>query len=546
MTTDARAATEAAVAGLQPPALWQFFAQLTQIPRPSKHEARVLQYLKDFADARRLAWRQDGAGNLVICRPGSGGGEAAPSVVIQGHVDMVCEKDPALSGFDFAAHPLTLRREGDWVKACGTTLGADNGIGVAAALALLDLPAAAKLPPLECLFTVDEETGLTGAFQIAPDLVAGRTMINLDTEDWGEVFIGCAGGGDSTLVLEVGLQPPPASPHMAAYELSVGGLLGGHSGLHIAEGRANAVQLLARALAAVGAAAAAEPAAAEGAGASGSGVEPGWRLVSASGGDKRNAIARDARAVILVSDARREAVEAAVSDLQQQLAVEYGRLEGGLALRLTPVPQHQEEGQGQGPLQVVAPADVARLLALLRGLPHGPLKFSHAVPGLVETSSNLASLKDGADLPAGEPGAGPPGRPGAARYVVTCTTRSSLTPALEATRDVIAGLAHLAGCTALHRKPAYPGWQPDPASPVLQLTLDAYRELTGSEAKVSAIHAGLECGILQQRFRGLDCVSIGPTIKGAHSPDEAVQVSTVAPFWELTLRLLQRLADVRQ
>ncbi|KAG2432288.1 hypothetical protein HYH02_013011 [Chlamydomonas schloesseri] len=558
-TVDARAATEAAVAGLQPPALWNFFAQLTQIPRPSKHETRVLQYLKDFADARQLSWRQDAVGNLVICRPGSGGGETAPGVVIQGHIDMVCEKDPALA-HDFLADPLRLRREGDWLQATGTTLGADNGIGVAAALALLDLPPSAKLPPLECLFTVDEETGLTGAFQVSPDLVRGRTMLNLDTEDWGEVFIGCAGGGDTTLVLEVALQPPPASPPMSAYELTVGGLLGGHSGLNIAEGRGNAVQLLARALAAVERAAAAAPVEGGAAGVSGAGTaagaaaEPGWRLVDASGGDKRNAIARDARAVILVSDARREAVAAAVCELQQQLAAEYGRLEGGLAVRLRrrggsaeePLAAQGQQGQGLQQ-QVVAPADVDRLLALLRGLPHGPLKFSHAVPGLVETSNNLASLKDGATLPPGEPGAGGPAHPASARrYVVTCTTRSSLTPALEATRDVIAGLARLAGCVALHRKPAYPGWQPDPTSPVLQMTLDAYKELTGSDAKVSAIHAGLECGILQQRFAGMDCVSFGPTIKGAHSPDERVQLSTVEPFWDLTLRLLQRLADVRQ
>ncbi|GLC42124.1 hypothetical protein PLESTM_001294000 [Pleodorina starrii] len=523
--SDKMTAAEDVIAGLSPAPLWRYFKDLTQIPRPSKHEGRVLQYLKDFAAERQLAWQQDAVGNLVIRRPGSGGGEGAPCVVIQGHVDMVCEKEPD-SPHDFLVDPLLLRREGDWLQASGTTLGADNGIGVAAALALLSSPPSAKLPPLECLFTVDEETGLTGAFEISPDLLTGRTMLNLDTEDWGEVFIGCAGGGDMSLELEVLLESPPQQlPAMRAHLLKLGGLLGGHSGLNIHEGRGNAVQLLGRALAAVAAAAGPD----------------GWRLAELAGGDKRNAIARDAAAVVLVAADKEAAVAAAVQALLDELRTEYGSVETGLSLTLTPRPA-ADAAAGAPPVDaVVGPPDVDRLLALLRGLPHGPIKFSHAVPGLVETSCNVASIKEAPSLPTCGPST-------TRRYVIVTSTRSSIMGALEATRDVIQGLARLAGCVAVQRGKAYPGWQPNLDSRVLQVTLDAYRDMMGGSqtAKVGAIHAGLECGILGEKFPGMDMVSFGPTIKGAHSPEERVKISTVEPFWQLTVNVLERLADVRQ
>ncbi|KXZ50230.1 hypothetical protein GPECTOR_17g868 [Gonium pectorale] len=475
------AATGDVFAGLEPAPLWRYFKDLTQIPRPSKHEERVLQYLKDFASSRQLSWQQDAVGNLVIRRPGSGGGEAALPVVIQGHIDMVCEKEPSLN-HDFLTMPLSLERRGDWIKARGTTLGADNGIGVAAALALLSCPPSATLPPLECLFTVDEETGLTGAFQLSPELLTGRTMLNLDTEDWGEVFVGCTGGGDMNLLMDVALEPlpqrgeQPGQGPMVAHMLHLGGLRGGHSGLNIAEGRGNALQLMARALAA--AAAAAGP--------------DGWRLGGAGGGDKRNAIARDAWALLLVAEDKQPAVVAAVQAVLDDLRAEYGSVEPGLTLRLEPHPEPVSE--------VVAPADSARLLALLRGLPHGPLRFSQDVAGLVETSSNVASLKEAES---------PSPAPGRRRYSVVTTTRSLLDPALEATRDVIQGLAQLAGCEVIRGR-AYPGWRPNLESSVLKLTLEEYREvLGGRDAKVGAIHAGLECGIIGTKFPGMDMVSIG-------------------------------------
>ncbi|GIL58597.1 hypothetical protein Vafri_13481 [Volvox africanus] len=524
LTTRDGMANDDAIADLKPVLLWRYFKDLTQIPRPSKHEERVLQYLKDFAAERQLSWQQDAVGNLVIRRPGSGGGEGAPCVVVQGHVDMVCEKEPSLD-HNFLTDPLVIRRDGDWLKATGTTLGADNGIGVAAALALLSSPPSAKLPPLECLFTVDEETGLTGAFDISPDLLTGRTMLNLDTEDWGEVFIGCSGGGDMSLVVEVALEQQTSSSsssptNMTAHTLKLGGLLGGHSGLNIHEGRGNAVQLMARALAVVAAAAG----------------HDGWRLVGLTGGDKRNAIARDASAVILIAEDKQVAAASAVESLLKELRTEYGTIETGLTLTLTQAAAAAGL-PAAAPQPALVPADAERLLSLLRGLPHGPLKFSHAVPGLVETSNNVASVKEA-----------PSSLPTHRRYVIVTSTRSSLMAALEATRDVIQGVARLAGCVDVQRGKAYPGWQPDLDSKVLKVTLDAYRDMLGGNqtAKVGAIHAGLECGILGEKFPGMDMVSFGPTIKGAHSPDERVKISTVEPFWELTIRVLEHLADVRQ
>jgi len=467
-----------------------------------------MSWLVDFAQTRGLEHKQDSVGNLVIKRPGSGGGEGAQPVAIQGHVDMVCEKNNDVT-HDFYKDPIRLVREGDWLKADGTTLGADNGIGVATALALLDAPKTTRLPPIEALFTVDEETGLTGAFGIGADLLTARTMLNLDTEDWGEVFIGCAGGGDAKLWLDIGLGPAPAGA--AAYELKLGGLLGGHSGLNIHEGRGNAVQLLARTLRSLTAAV------------------PGARVAALSGGDKRNAIAREARATLLLAPGDVAAAQQVVAARLSEYVAEYGTLEKDMFMRL-------EASPAPAPATVIEPSGLSRLLALVCTLPHGPLKFSHAVAGLVETSNNVASIHP---QPASSPSSSPSSP---AKYLVVTSTRSSLSPALEAVRDTIAQAAELAGA-AMERGKAYPGWAPNPASRVLQITQACYSELSGGQqAKVGAIHAGLECGILGEKYPGMDTVSFGPTIKGAHSPDERVQISTVEPFWKLTLAVLDKLA----
>jgi len=472
---------------------------MTNIPRPSGQEERVRNYICEFAKARGLEYVTDAPGNVLVRRPGSGGGEAAPRVVIQNHLDMVTEKN-ADTEHDFLADPIRCLRDGDWITADGTTLGADNAVGAAAALALLDAPAGTKLPPLECLFTVDEETGMTGAFELDGSMITGRTLLNLDSEEWGAVFTGCAGGGDCKLT--VACPEEPAPPGGVTLRLAVTGLLGGHSGLNINEDRGNATRILCDALAAVLRAA------------------PGSRVAALSAGDKRNAISREGWATLVVPAAERAAAEAAVAACHEQTRAEFGLVERDAAVALAPA--------GEPAATVLDAAAAARLVALVRTLPHGVVKRSHALPGLVETSSNTASVKK---VPGGY-------------QVVTCS-RSSLGHALERTRDAIRAIGEGLGAT-VELEDAYPGWQPDPSSAVTGLVRDEYRRLSGAEAQVGGIHAGLECGIIGERVGDrMDMVSFGPTITGAHSPDERVQVSTVAPFYQLTLAVLSRLADAR-
>ena len=482
-----------AVAGLEPAALWMNFEALSRIPRPSKQEEQVLAWLKAFADARELKWQQDKTGNIIVRRPGSGGGEAAPGVVIQSHVDMVCEKNSDVD-HDFSRDPIRLLRDGDWLTADGTTLGADNGIGVATALALLEMAADARLPPLECLFTVDEETGLTGAFALDGALLRGRTMLNLDTEEWGAICIGCAGGGDSELALPVGFEASPGD--FLSFQLSVEGLMGGHSGVNIHEYRANAIVLLASLL---------EPLATIGA-----------RLVSVRGGDKTNAIPREAFATLLLPPEAMADAQIAVGARTAALQAEFGTLETGLRVTLA--------GLEDAPAECLSAGAQTNLLGLLRALPHGVLKYSHAIPGLVETSNNLASVAADGD-----------------NYRITCSSRSSIMETLEDVRNRIATIAALCGATAT-RSSSYPGWQPDPESPVLKRLKRIYTAQLGEEPEVGAIHAGLECGVIGERVPGLDMVSFGPTITGAHSPDERVEIASVGKFWNLLLALLADMA----
>lgn len=434
---------------------------------------------------------------------------------------MVCEKDPA-SDHDFESDPIRLAVDADgaWLRAAGTTLGADNGLGVAAALAALDLPPAAPHPPLEALFTVAEEVGLIGAAALDARMLSGRTLLNLDSEDWGTVYIGCAGAGESNLALDVSLEAAPSvGGGYVARTLALSGLAGGHSGLQIDAGLGNAVQLLAGALAAALEAA------------------PGARLVALRGGDKRNAIPRDASAdLLLPAGAELAAAEAAVAARLGALRAVYGGVEPSLALAL------DEPAADAAPpaAAVVTPAGARALVDLLLALPHGPARMSAAMPGLVETSSNLASVRPAAS------GTGGSGSSGTASYEVVVSSRSSIPSALAAERARVAAVARLAGAKV--EQPAdYPGWAPDPHSPVLALCKQAVAEANGGqEPHVTAIHAGLECGVLGGVLGGqVDMVSFGPTILGAHSPAERVEVATVAPFWAATRGLLARLAQRR-
>jgi len=484
--------------GLEPRKLWEHFETLTKIPRCSKHEGQILEYLKIFAGDRKLEYREDKAGNIVIVRPGSGGGEQAPPVVLQGHVDMVCEKNRD-SDHDFSKDPLTLRIEDDYLLADGTTLGADNGIGLAAAMALLESPADLPLPPLECLFTVDEETGLTGAFELDSTLLKGLTLLNLDTEEWGSLYVGCAGGGDSTLRLPV--KRDPAENAFTSWELTMEGLLGGHSGVDIHEERANAVKLLARLLYKL------------------SRERLRFQLVEINGGDKHNAIPREARATLLFSKRKLALIRELLNGWEVDLKAEYGSREPDLKITLKPIDTVYDEA-----LRIT---HRDRLIALIQALPHGVIRKCTDIPDLVETSNNVASVKAVGD-----------------EYQISCSTRSSVAPALESQRERIAVMANMCHATT-EQGESYPGWQPDLDSKILKFTKQVYLNLHGREPEVAAIHAGLECGIISEKFPGMDAISLGPTIKYPHSPGECVQISTVGKFYDLLMALLAELSKVK-
>lgn len=511
------AETLEAVKGLQPEPLWSQFAILSSIPRPSKKEDDVIEYIRSFANERNLKWKQDSIGNLVVFHPGTGKGKDAPAVILQGHVDMVTEKN-AETKHDFDKDPILLRKfemnAGEtWLGAKGTTLGADNGIGVAAALALLETPVDDEtviLPPLEALFTIDEETGLTGATELnAEELgLTGKTMLNLDTEEWGELYVGCAGGGESTLSFPFSRESKTLDDSTIV-EIRVEGLMGGHSGINIHEGRANAIVLCALA-----AQTALE--------------DSGVSLVSITGGDKHNAIPREARAIFSVSTSQaKEAVEKAVKECGESAKAEYGALETNL--RVFASTYENEDICSDEKEQLPMEGDSAkRLINMLLALPHGPLKFSHAMPDLVETSNNIASISMGEDNTA----------------TILCSTRSSISQAMESTRDRITAIANLAGAN-IEKSEAYPGWNPNMDSPLLQLGKDILsRKLDGKSPGVKAIHAGLECGLLIEKLGGdVDALSFGPSIQGAHSPDERIHTDTVPPFFDLVQDILLELAQ---
>lgn len=620
----ADAARAAEAAKLDPQPVFSLFAELAQIPRPSAKEQRALQWIKSKADALGLEHQQDARGNLVVRRPAGPGCENAPVVILQGHVDMVTENNADVK-HDWSNDPVRLRvtqeEEDDaeghgghggggnankaaaktktWLRAVGTTLGADNGVGLCAAMAVLALPRDTPLPPLEALITVEEETGLLGASALDASMLKGSVLLNLDSEAWPEVTIGCAGAGD-TLIEAGGLAVEPldaassSSPPPLWLRLSVDGLSGGHSGLQIAEGRGNAVQMLASAARAVRRAVAA--AAANGGGAVSARL--GW----VDGGDKRNAIAREARCdvAIVAGDvggkgggngavvAAREAAAAAVERLASCWRDEYGSVEPGLRVTLAEVGEEAGEDGGKAPSSssstspldllrrrkaALRDADAERVLTLLSVLPHGPVRFSPAMPGLVETSNNTASVK----LVAAEEEEEDKGAAAAAtttvRALVQVSTRSSFPHAIDEQRDRIALAAQAAGATRVLPGEPYAGWAPDPKSRLARLVARCVAEVEAEDAglgkekadaaavPIVALHAGLECGVLRERLlqaraaaatangngnggggAPIEIVSFGPTILGAHSPEERVDVETTGKFWRALLKVLAELA----
>jgi dipeptidase D len=481
---------------LEPKLLWSHFDGIRRIPRPSKHEEKVAAHVEDWARGKGYEVVKDAAGSMVVKVPASPGKEKSPTVILQGHLDMVCEKNSDVA-FDFMKDPIDVRVDGDWVKARGTTLGADNGIGVATAMAVAEDPDVVH-GPLEILCTVDEETGLTGAKALDPSILTGRVMLNLDSEEDATVYFGCAGGADAVTTLTVARRR--ASLGSVPVKVAVKGLKGGHSGVNIIENRGNAVKLMNRILLAA--------------------VEKGIELdlVSLDGGSKHNAIPREAFARCRVPKGSVEALRAVIDEVEAEFQEEFGSIDPDLEILLEQ-PDDDDEMR-----QVLNQHARDRVLHLLRALPHGVISMSRDVPGLVETSNNVAIVETGRD---------------AVRIVTS--HRSSVMPALFAVQEQVRSATHLAG-GEVQEEEAYPGWKPNPDSPVVKLTLDVYEELFGKRPALRAIHAGLECGLLIDKLPGLDAVSIGPEVRNAHSPDEMVQISSVQRFYAHLKALLMSLA----
>ena len=478
-----------AITSLKPALLWKHFDALTKIPRCSKNESAAGEYVLAEAKRLHLVTNKDDAGNIVVRVPATPGHENAPIVVLQGHLDMVCEKN-SNTPFDFDKDPIQTKIAGDWVTACGTTLGADNGIGVAAGLAIAEDEACIH-GPLELLMTTDEETGLNGAISLKSDFIQGRIMINLDSEEEGAFSIGCAGGGDVEMTLPIKRQNGTQGQIL---NITFSGLRGGHSGIDIHTGRGNATQLLARML---------------------SNVKIPFELISLEGGNKHNAIPREAFAAVIVEPGNVEDFKKAMQKQADDIAFEYKAVEKEMALSIVP-------GDSRMPPMDRASSD--KFLAFLYALPHGVLAMSQEIPGLVETSNNLAIVRTLADT-----------------ATVYTSTRSSIMSALDAVCNRIKAVAKLAGAEA-QDKGGYPSWTPNLDSPVLKIMKTVYQKLSGKEAKVYAIHAGLECGIIGEKYPGMDMISFGPDLKNPHSPDEKVHIESVQRFYNLLVNTLETLS----
>jgi dipeptidase D len=493
------------LATLEPRSIWRPFDELRAIPRASKREERARAWVREIFASRGGAIREDATGNMVVSVPATAGLERGPVVILQAHLDMVTEKNSDVA-FDWERDPIQVWIDGDWVKAKGTTLGADNGIGVAAAIATA-LDPAVEHGPLELLFTVDEETGLTGAMGLDPSLLSGRILINLDSEDDGVLCVGCAGGTNTLLAFEGALAAPRAGSTGAT--IRVAGLAGGHSGGDIHLNRANALKLLARFFARA-AGGAPEPGAARG-------RDLELEIASIAGGDKHNAIPREAAATVAVPRDHFAALEAlAVSERERALA-EFATSDPDVRITVE---------AAAGPARVFARDDGQRLLDFMSVVPSGVIAMSRDIRGLVETSNNLASVRtDGA------------------RVALVTSSRSSVAVALRGVLDHIAAAARLAGI-AVTEKDGYPGWQPDMASPLLETCRRVYRDLYGEEARVEAVHAGLETALIGKKIPGIRMISYGPDIRGPHSPDERVSIPSVARFWDYHRAVVKALAKV--
>jgi len=478
------------LAGLQPIELWKHFVQLSAIPRASTQEAAAREYVRSVANKLGLESIEDHSGNLIVRKPAHPGRESAPTTLLQAHLDMVCEKNEG-TAHNFDTDPIRLVRDGDWVKADGTTLGADNGIGVAAALAVMETKNLSH-GPLEFAFTIDEERGLTGASEFEPGLLESRYYLNLDNEETDTLCIGCAGGLNTTLRRKLTLHPASGD---SAYRLKVSGLHGGHSGVDIHQGRGNAICILGSVLLDLL-------------------DRLPLQLASINGGSAHNAIPREAVAIIALPASRADELRSLVLSAAGAHQADLGAFDPELQITVT---------KTELPARIFAAADAKNTAAVLVSLPHGVLSMSPDVPDLVQTSTNIATVTTQGDL-----------------LTIGTSQRSAIASSKDAAAHRVATVGRLAGFEIEHDS-RYPGWKPEPDSELTHKMQAAHQKLFGHPAKLIAMHAGLECGVIGEKYPGMQMISFGPTIVSPHSPKERVQISSVQSFWSYLTVVLESL-----
>jgi dipeptidase D len=474
---------------LRPKDLWRYFLALSRIPRSSKQEAAAAEWVASEARALGCEVLRDAIGNVLVRKPATSGREGRPGVVLQGHVDMVCEKNSG-TAHDFEKDPIDVWRDGDRLRARGTTLGADNGVGVAAALAVL-ASKNVRHGPLEVLVTVDEETGLSGANAVAPGWLRGKYLLNLDSEEQGDLTIGCAGGVDTSASRTVALEPAPGGVEWL--RVGVTGLRGGHSGVDIAAGRGNALRILGQALDALA-------------------PRHGLRLAAVNGGNKRNAIPREAFADVAIQPGRAAGLRDDLARITAEWRAALGAFDPGVSLAAAPA----------AAAPALAAADAAAVIRLLAAAPHGVEAMSPDIADLVQTSTNLGVASTRGDV-----------------VEVTFLSRSAIDASKHGPAARIAAACALAGFEARHSG-GYPGWKPEPGASLVTLIDEIHASLFGERMKVKAIHAGLECGIIGEKYPGMEMVSFGPDIRDAHTPDENVGIASTEWFWNLLVAVLER------
>lgn len=477
---------------LKPTAVWTIFDEITNVPRPSKKEEKIRKYILDFAKANGIDAKTDEVGNVVLSKPATPGKEDAPTVIMQGHMDMVCESNK--KDFDFDNSPITTIIDGEWVHADNTTLGADNGIGVAASLAVMADKSLVH-GPLEALFTVDEETGMTGANNLGENMMNGSILLNLDSEDDGQFFIGCAGGIDTTITFDYKREMAPADYHW--FDIELANLSGGHSGGDIHEGRANSNKLLARFL-------------------FGLSQKHDIVLSEISGGNLRNAIPRAAHAVVGVHTSKKEEVVVAFNEFVADVKNEYSHTDPAMDITIATADK---------PEYAIDSDTTLRLIRSLYACPHGVISMSREMEGLTETSTNLASVK----------------MPAEGKVVVTTSQRSCVDSRKYDIANMVESVFLLAGAEVEHGD-GYPAWSPNLDSKIMHIASDAYEELYGVKPAIKAIHAGLECALFKQNYPELDMVSFGPTLRDVHSPSERMHIPAVERFWGQLRRTIEKVA----